>query len=123
MASIWNIFGIFQSSPLSKILNFNALLLFSFSFTPFNLFLDTKREPKEIQEEVLKKKLALTHPFKGQLDGHLEFPNAHSPQPRKPSDAKIHGSWRLREIERERLRQGYYKDMDWTALRRDPSNA
>jgi len=91
--------------------------------TPFNLFLDTKREPKEIQEEVLKKKLALTHPFKGQLDGHLEFPNAHSPQPRRPSDAKIHGSWRLREIERERLRQGYYKDMDWTALRRDPSNA
>ena len=106
-----------------------SITLLSYFFTiifrqkPFNLFLDTKREPKEIQEEVLKKKLALTHPFKGQLDGHLEFPNAHSPQPRKPSDAKIHGSWRLREIERERLRQGYYKDMDWTALRRDPSNA
>ena len=99
--------------------SFNVFLS-SFSITPFNLFLDTKREPKEIQEEVLKKKLALTHPFKGQLDGHLEFPNAHSPQPRRPSDAKIHGSWRLREIERERLRQGYYKDMDWTALRRDP---
>jgi len=91
--------------------------------TPFNLFLDTNRESKEIQEEVLKKKLELTHPFKGQLDGHLEFPNAHGPQPRNPRDAKIHGSWRLREIERERLRQGYYKDMDWTALRRDPSNA
>jgi len=89
----------------------------------FNLFLDTKREPKEVQEEVLKKKLALTHPFKGQLDGHIEFPNAHSPFPRYHKDIAIHGTWRLREIERERLRHGIYKDMDWTDLRRDPSNA
>ena len=28
--------------------------------------------------------------------------------------------WRRREIERERLRGGYFKDMDWAELRRDP---
>lgn len=93
-----------------------------YSYRAFNLFLDTKREPKEIQEEVLKKKLDKVHPFKGQLDD-LQFPNAHGPQPRRYPDKEIHGSWRLREMERERLRQGIYKDMDWTDLRRDPSNA
>ena len=65
---------------------------------PFNLFLDTKREPKEVQEEVLKKKLNLTHPFKGQLDSHLEFPNAHYPRARYYRDMKKYGTWRLREI-------------------------
>ena len=91
--------------------------------TPFNLFLESKREPKEIQEEVLKKKLALSHPFEGQLDGHLMYPNAHRPTPRYHVDEKVYGSWRLREIERERLRQGIYQDMDWTALQSDPTNA
>ena len=95
----------------------------TFRFTPFNFFLDTKREPKEIQEEVLKKKLKLTHPFKGQLDGHIQFPNAHGPHPRYYKDLAKTESWRIREMERERLRQGVYRDMDWTALRRDPSIA
>jgi hypothetical protein len=36
---------------------------------------------------------------------------------------EVHGSWRLREIERERLRQGVFKDMDWTRLRVDPTDA
>jgi hypothetical protein len=97
--------------------------LFFCSEKPFNLFLDTKRDPKEIQEEVLKKKLKRVHPFKGQLDGELKFPNAHGPQRFNYRDEHVHGTWRLREIERERLRQGVYKDMDWTALRQDPTNA
>ena len=90
---------------------------------PFNLFLDTKRERKEIQEEVLKKKLSRIHPFKGQLDGHLDFPNAHGPNIGYWKHREEFGTWRLREMERERLRQGIYKDMDWTELRRDPTNA
>lgn len=85
------------------------------------MFLDTKREPKEIQEEVLKKKLKLTHPLQGQLDKDLEFPNAHRPRPKLWLDLLKIPSWRLREIERERLRQGIYADMDWTSLRKDPS--
>jgi hypothetical protein len=32
---------------------------------PFNLFLDKMRDPKEIQEDVLKKRLKTLHPFKG----------------------------------------------------------
>ena len=35
--------------------------------TPFNTFLDKMRDPKDIQEEVLKKKLKTIHPFKGDL--------------------------------------------------------
>jgi len=34
---------------------------------PFNVFLDKMRDPKDIQEEVLKKKLKTVHPFKGDL--------------------------------------------------------
>lgn len=97
---------------------------FHYSPEPFNLFLDKKREPKEIQEEVLKKKLKATHPFYGALDGHIEFPNAHKPYPRqgKVTDPQL-SSWRVREIERERLRLGLYKDMDWTDLRTDPPSS
>lgn len=90
---------------------------------PFNVFLDKMRDPKDIQEEVLKKKLKTVHPFKGDLERHLKFRNAHGPQFHRYQDQEVHGSWRLREIERERLRQGIFKDMDWTHLRRDPSDA
>lgn len=90
---------------------------------PFNLFLDKLREPKSVQEEVLKKKLKLTHPFKGQLDSDVKYRNAHSPHIWKWQDQDKFGTWRIREIERERLRQGVYKDMDHTDLRKDPTNA
>ena len=90
---------------------------------PFNLFLDTKRERKEIQEEVLKKKLSRIHPLKGQLDGHIDYPGVHGPSMGNYRDKEKFGTWRLREMEREKMRQGIYKDMDWTHLRRDPSNA
>ena len=72
---------------------------------------------------MLKKKLKLTHPFRGQLDKHIKYPNAHGPQIVSRKDQKEIGTWVIREMERERLRQGVYKDMDWTALKRDPSNA
>ena len=85
--------------------------------------MDTKQEPKEIQEEVLKKKLKLTHPLEGQLDKDIVFPNAHEPCFYYHKNKEKHGSWRMRQIERERLRQGVYKDMDWTELRRDPTNS
>ena len=57
------------------------------------------------------------------LDGHIQYPLAHYPKFSDWRARKKHGSWRVREIERERLRQGIYKDMDWTDLRRDPTNA
>ena len=81
---------------------------------PFNLFLDQFRDPKEIQEEVIKKKMKIHHPFKGNLEKDIKYINAHEIDGKLPQ-------WRRREIERERLRQGYYKDLDWSDLRRDPT--
>ena len=95
----------------------------------FNHFLDKYRDPKEIQEEVLKKRLTTLDPFKGDLDREIKYPNAHYPHPdqreakAKPIERfKMGPTWRLREIERERLRTGLYKDLDWFEPRRDPSN-
>ena len=95
----------------------------------FNLFLDKYRDPKEIQEEIFKKRLKTLDPFKGDLDRRIKYPNAHSPHPDQ-KEAKgtayerstLDPTWRLREIERERLRRGLYKDMDWFEPRRDPGN-
>ena len=65
----------------------------------------------------MRKKLADNHPFKGDLTrATKKFPNAHIIDWRLPQ-------WRRREIERERLRQGIYKDLDWGHLRRDPTHA
>ena len=95
----------------------------------FNLFLDKYRDPKEIQEEILKKRLKTLDPFKGDLDKEIKYPNAHYPHPdqkeakAKPEERLATGpTWRLREIERERLRMGLYKDLDWFEPRRDPCN-
>ncbi len=86
------------------------------SRVPFNLFLDKMRDPKEIQEELVRKKLATHHPFEGDMNKDIKYPNAHVISPDLPQ-------WRRREIERERLRQGVFKDLDWKKLRRDPTNA
>ena len=95
----------------------------------FNNFLDKYRDPKEIQEEILKKRLKTLDPFKGDLDREIKYPNAHYPHPdQREAKGKNHErlkmgpTWRLREIERERLRTGLYKDMDWFEPRRDPCN-
>ena len=99
----------------------------------FNHHLDKFRDPKEIQEEILKKRLKSLDPFKGDLDREIKYPNAHPPHADSVlAKNKIGGKakeklalppmWRLREIERERLRIGLYKDMDWFEPRRDPCN-
>ncbi|CAB4065069.1 MRPL38 [Lepeophtheirus salmonis] len=91
----------------------------------FNLFLDRHRDPKEIQEEVLRKKLNDTHPFEGDLRKN-KFPLAHAFDPIGSHPYEGYWpepTWRRREIERERLRQGIYKDMDWKELRKDPTDS
>ena len=95
----------------------------------FNNFLDRYRDPKEIQEEILKKRLKTLDPIEGDLDRRIKYPNAHFPHPdSKEAKASFHEraalppTWRLREIERERLRRGLYKDLDWFEPRRDPCN-
>ena len=56
-----------------------------------------------------------TLPFidSGDKDARWKYPNLWEIDTSQPK-------WRRREIERERLRGGYFKDMDWTELRRDP---
>ena len=83
---------------------------------PFNIFLDNHRDPKEIQEELVLKKLKEQHPFRSPTADRLKYPNAHTIDPSLPS-------WRRRELEKERLKWGIYKDLDWAPLRRDPSYA
>ena len=99
---------------------FNALLSVCLSVcsirTGFNIFLDKYRDPKEIQEELVREKLKSTDPFKGDLDADIKWPNAHLIDPKLPQ-------WKRREIERKRYREGIYRDMDWNELRRDPSDA
>ena len=94
-----------------------------------NFFLDKYRDPKEIQEEILKKRLKTLDPFEGDLEREIKYPNAHHPHPDsreakgKPHERlELGPTWRLREIERERLRTGLYKDLDWFEPRRDPCN-
>ena len=70
--------------------------------------MDTKREPKEIQEEVLKKKLKLTHPFKGQLDKDIKFPNAHEPFFYYHKDKAKHGSWRIQKFSNSTLQRACF---------------
>jgi hypothetical protein len=57
--------------------------------------------------------MKIHHPFKGDLEARWKYPNLMHIDPELPQ-------WRRREIERERLRQGVYKDLDWKELRRDP---
>jgi len=89
----------------------------------FNLYLDKFRDPKDLQEEILKKRLKSIHPFKGDLDREIRYPNAHHPRAFEMKFNYETPSWRIREIERERLRRGLYKDLDHFDPRRDPSNA
>ncbi len=79
----------------------------------FNHFLDRYRDPKEIQQEVVEKKLKTYDPFRGDREARWKYPNLMDIDTELPQ-------WRRREIERERLREGLYKDMDWKELRRDP---
>ena len=80
------------------------------------MFLDRYRDPKDIEAELVRKKLATHHPLKGDLNAHVKYPNAHQIDMALPQ-------WRRREIERENTRRGVYKNMDWNKLRRDPTFA
>ena len=61
----------------------------------------------------MEKKLKNFSPFRGDLESRWKYPNLMEIDVNLPQ-------WRRREIERERLRKGLYKDMDWKELRRDP---
>jgi len=108
------------------------------SFAPFNKtegfdeFLDRHRDPKDIEKQVLELKLKHNHPFKGDLNAYMKYPGAHGkellvrfPSPigekqlNRKQSYKI-AQWRRNQIQRERLKEGYFSTMDHHELRRDP---
>jgi large subunit ribosomal protein L38 len=98
----------------------------------FNEFLDEHRDPKDIEKEVLLKKLAHTHPYKGDTEAYMKYPLAHeedfkeylpAPMGEKPFMKKVSKkvpSWRHEQILKEKMKQGYFSSTDHAELRKDP---
>jgi len=98
----------------------------------FNEFLDEHRDPKDIEKEVLLKKLQHTNPYKGDTEGYMKYPLAHAEdfqsyipapigeKPFKRQNSKTVPSWRMEQIIKEKMKKGYYSSTDHASLRRDP---
>jgi len=98
----------------------------------FNEFLDRRRDPKDIEKEVLIKKLKHTHPFEGETVKNMKYPLAHEedllevlPEPvgaktLNPRQSFKIPSWRRKQIILEQSKEGYYSSTDHSELRRDP---
>lgn len=99
----------------------------------FNEFMDRYRDPKELEKEVLLKKLKHTHPFEGDTEEYIKYPLAHERELKDPLPAPMGqkefnrkqsykiASWRRYQILRERSKVGYYSSTDHQELRRDPA--
>ncbi|XP_068209894.1 large ribosomal subunit protein mL38 [Palaemon carinicauda] len=70
---------------------------------PFNEYMDRYKHPKELNKEMLLKRLAKLNPLERESPG-LPFPAG------IPIDLNI-ASWKKREIKRERLGTGKYRDL------------
>jgi len=99
----------------------------------FNEFMDRHRDPKDIEQEVFVKKLAHTCPFEGDLEmNEMKYPGVHQeefeekfPAPIGEKDFSVKQGykipqWKRVQLQKERLRQGYYRSKDHKNLRRDP---
>lgn len=100
----------------------------------FDEFLNRHRDPKDIEREVLVKKLAHTCPFEGDLEvKEMKYPGLHMgeleeqiPAPIgekrfNPKQAFKIPQWRRNAIQKERMREGYFQSTDHKDLRRDPA--
>lgn len=100
--------------------------------TGFNEYMDKHRDPKDIEKEVLIKKLAHTHPFFGDTEAFIRYPEAHEAdllevlpapvgqKPLNPRQSYKIPSWRRNAIMKEKAKHGYYSSTDHSELRRDP---
>jgi len=101
----------------------------------FDEFLNKHRDPKDIEKQVLEKKLANTDPFTGDREDEFKYPGIHDtdlmeqfPPPvgekrLNPKQSFKIAQWRRNAIMRERNKEGYFTSYDHTALRRDPSTS
>jgi len=98
----------------------------------FDEFLDRRRDPKDIQREVLEVKLSHTNPFTGDTDAYIKYPGIHEMELREvfppPVGEKRLNSrqsfkiaqWRRTAIQKQRLKERYFRSSDHKDLRRDP---
>lgn len=105
-------------------------------FTPeveqgFNDFLDKHRDPKDLEKEVLIKKLKHTNPYHGDTEV-FKYPLAHEEELKESLPTPIGQkalntrqsfkipAWRRLAIMKERSKKGYFESTDHAELRRDP---
>jgi len=99
----------------------------------FDEFMDRHRDPKDIQREVLEAKLAHTNPFTGDTEAYIKYPGIHEdelgeqfPPPvgekrLNPKQSFKIAQWRRNAIQKQRLKERYFRSSDHKDLRRDPS--
>jgi len=101
----------------------------------FNEFMDRYRDPKDVEKEVLVKKLKHTHPLEGDTEAYIKYPLAHELELMEPLPAPLGqkefarnqsfkiASWRRYQIQREKRKEGHYGSTDHAELRRDPKHS
>eukprot|EP00092_Neocalanus_flemingeri_P010114 GFUD01010898.1.p1 GENE.GFUD01010898.1~~GFUD01010898.1.p1 ORF type:complete len:470 (-),score=120.69 GFUD01010898.1:61-1470(-) len=99
----------------------------------FDEFLDRHRDPKDIEREVMEVKLAHTNPFTGNMDSYIKYPGIHEEELEEhfappigekrfnPKQSFKIAQWRRNAIQKQRMKERYFRSMDHKDLRRDPS--
>ena len=99
----------------------------------FDEFLDRHRDPKDIEREVLEVKLAHTNPFTGDMDAYIKYPGIHEEELNdqfappigekrfNPKQSFKIAQWRRNAIQKQRMKERYFRSTDHKDLRRDPS--
>ena len=103
----------------------NALLA---SCTPLSEFQDDY-----LEREVLEEKLRHTDPFLGDTEDYIRYPGIHMEEleeqfPAPPGEKRLNpkqsykiAQWRRNAVQKQRLKQRYFRSTDHSDLRRDPS--
>jgi len=99
----------------------------------FDEFMDRHRDPKDLEREVLEAKLKHTDPFQGDTEAYIKYPGIHQIEledvfPPPPGEKRLHkkqsykmAQWRRNAIQKQRMRQRYFRSSEHSDLRRDPS--
>lgn len=98
----------------------------------FDEFLDRHRNPKDVEREVLEAKLGNTDPFLGNKESYVKYPGIHQieleeqfPPPKgekrlNPKQSFKIAQWRRNAIQRQRMKERYFRSTDHKELRQDP---
>jgi len=98
----------------------------------FDEFLDRHRDPKDIQREVLEVKLAHTNPFTGDTEAYIKYPGIHEEEledqfPPPVGEKRLNSrqsykiaQWRRNAVQKQRMKERYFRSSDHKELRRDP---